>query len=88
MGEVARHAVLIAIRIDPITPKVRDAARAEVIGMIADLEANHITLYKIALMCHRQFNTVKNWKTSGRIEALDWKMLKSLHEHYVSHAKA
>lgn len=75
--------MLIAIRLEPVTKPARDAARQEVRQLIADLEAAEITVYKIALMCHRQFNTVKNWKRSGRIEAVDFAMLKAMHEHYV-----
>jgi hypothetical protein len=50
--------------------------------IIADLQRAGVSLYKIALMCRRQFNTVKHWKATGRLEWYDGEKLRILHEHY------
>ena len=73
---------MLAIQIEPITKQSRDAHREQVKQWIRDLEAVRITLYKIATMTHRQFNTVKNWRESVRIEAVDWLLLKAMHDEY------
>lgn len=50
--------------------------------MIAELQAAGVTLYKIALMCRRQFNTVKHWKATGRLEWYDGEKIRIMHAHY------
>lgn len=76
--------VLIAVAIVPIERRsaARLDARKHTQTLIEDLERAGITLYKMALLCHRQFNTVKNWKATGRMEHYDGELLRALHSEY------
>lgn len=60
----------------------RDAERERIKRLIAEIEAAGITIYKISLMCHRQFNSVKHWKITGRVESYDAQMLEAIHSEY------
>lgn len=74
---------VLAMSVEPIDgAQAREAAAKEVREMIAELERAGVTIYKIALMCHRQFNTIKGWKRTGRIEHYDWQRLAEIHAHY------
>ncbi len=74
--------MILAIRIEAVTVERRSAARAEVKRWIADLERVGVSVHKISVMLHRQHNTVKNWKLSGRIEKCDGDMLEAMHAEY------
>ena len=50
--------------------------------MIADLEGAGVTLYKLALMLGEPYNTVKHWKSTGRVESHDAKELTKIHGQY------
>ena len=74
--------MLLSVRIEAVTAERRSAARARVKALIADLERAGVSVYKIALMCHRQYGTVKRWKDTGRIEKCDGDMLEAMHAEY------
>mgnify|MGYP001568024556 CR=1 FL=1 len=60
----------------------REHEYSKVRRILADLEKNGLTVYKIALMLGQQYNTVKHWKSTGRVESHDAKLLRLLHETY------
>jgi hypothetical protein len=65
---------------DPQSPRDQDRERYR--QMVADLEATGMTLYKIALCLGHYYTTVKNWKTTGRLESSDAKALEALHREH------
>jgi hypothetical protein len=67
--------------VDPIEV-LRDAEHERVKKLIEDIEAAGVTLYKIALLLHRPFNTVKYWKKTGRVESYECRRLEEIHREY------
>jgi hypothetical protein len=54
--------------------------------VIAEIEAAGISLYKIALMLHRQYRTVQRWKEEGaEPKHYEGEMLLEIHAEYVPH---
>ena len=62
----------------------RQAEYERIKVMIAELEASGVTIYKLALMLGQQYNTVKHWKQTGRVESHDAKILGSIHWRFCS----
>ena len=60
----------------------RQAEHEHIKSVIADLEAQGVTLYKLALMLNQPYNTVKHWKLTGRVESHDAKILEGIHRRY------
>ena len=57
----------------------RERERARIRALIADLETHGLTIYKISLLANQQYNTVKHWKQTGRVESHDAAVLESIH---------
>lgn len=53
-------------------------------AIIADLESSGMTIYKIALTLGQQYNTVKHWKSTGRVQSHDAKALESLRRQFAA----
>jgi hypothetical protein len=60
----------------------REAEYARIRAILDDLEASGLTVYKIALLLGQFYNTVKHWKSTGRVESHDAQALIALHRQY------
>ena len=60
----------------------REAEYARIRRVMAELEAVGLTAYKIALVMGADYNTVKHWRETGRVQSFDAKLLDSLHQQH------